>query len=197
MFTGLIEEIGSLAIVAEKKDIRIYSIHANTEFVAGIEEGDSVSVNGVCLTAYKIEHDSFTVDVSEETQNCTNFGCTQNNTSVNLERAVMPATRLGGHLVSGHVDGQGRLLERKDNENETVLWVSTPHELAKYISKKGSICLNGVSLTVNEIQDDKHCLTIIPHTLKKTTLNELQVHDFINIEVDQIARYLEQLNKYN
>jgi len=197
MFTGIIEEIGSLVLVAEKEDIHIYAIQASTIFVSEIKEGDSVAVNGVCLTAYNIQNDSFNVDVSTETQECSNLHGTENKTMVNLERAVTPSTRLGGHLVSGHVDGLGQLLERKDGANETILWVSTPKELAKYISKKGSICLNGVSLTVNEVHDDKHCLTIIPHTLKKTTLNELQVNDLLNIEVDQIARYLEQLNKYN
>ncbi len=197
MFTGIIEAIGRITLVDEKSDINIYVLHANSAFIADINEGDSVSVNGVCLTAYNIENDSFAVDVSKETQKCTTLGNVLNDSNVNLERAVTPSTRLGGHLVSGHVDGIGQLLERKDNDNETIFWVSTPKELAKYISKKGSICLNGVSLTVNEIRDNKHCLTIIPHTLKKTTLGELQINDNINIEVDQIARYLEQLTKYN
>ena len=157
--------------------------------------GDSVSVNGTCLTAYELQQDSFQVDVSSETQKCTSFGQIIRENKVNLERAVTPTTRLGGHFVSGHVDGLGRLIKREDHANESILWVSCPKELVKYITAKGSICINGVSLTVNETKDEQHCLTIIPHTLQNTTLRFLEEQDFVNIEVDLIARYLEKLNQ--
>ena len=195
MFTGIVEEIGILSKITEKKDIHQYKIQAASNFLENVLEGESISVNGVCLTAYNIQDNSFNVDVSEETQRCTTFGIKIQNESVNLERAVTPSTRLGGHLVNGHVDGLGELLNRKDNENESILWISTPSELKKYIAIKGSICIDGVSLTVNDVKDDRQCLTIIPHTLKNTTLNSLQTGDKVNIEVDLLARYLEQLSR--
>ena len=200
MFTGIIEEVGTIQSVGKKDDIHQYCIQTSADFMNSVKIGDSVSVNGVCLTAYELKNDSFQVDVSSETQKCTSFGQTifdQSNreNKVNLERAVTPTTRLGGHFVSGHVDGLGRLVKRDDNINETVLWVSCPAELVKYIATKGSICINGVSLTVNETNDDQHSLTIIPHTLQNTTLKSLQVQDLVNIEVDLIARYLEKLSQ--
>ncbi len=195
MFTGIIEEIGTFQNVANKDDIHQYRIEASVEFMKGVQLGDSIAVNGICLTAYNIQSDSFQVDVSKETQNCTSFGQPIRNNQVNLERAVTPSTRLGGHLVSGHVDGLGILAKREDNENETILWVSSPAELVKYITVKGSICINGVSLTVNQSEEDLHCVTIIPHTLKHTTLGSIQAQDLVNIEVDLIARYLEKLSQ--
>ena len=195
MFTGIVEEIGILSKITEKKDIHQYKVQAASNFLENVLEGESISVNGVCLTAYNIQDNSFKVDVSEETQRCTTFGIKNQNEFVNLERAVTPSTRLGGHLVNGHVDGLGELLNREDNENESILWISTPSELKKYIAIKGSVCIDGVSLTVNDVKDDRHCLTIIPHTLKNTTLNSLQTGDKVNIEVDLLARYLEQLSR--
>ena len=195
MFTGIIEAIGTIHSVADKEDIHQYRIQTNIDFMSGVKVGDSVAVNGVCLTAYELENNSFKVDVSQETQRCTSFGQPIREYQVNLERAVMPTTRLGGHFVSGHVDGLGTLVKRADNDNETVLWINSPAELVKYIAAKGSICINGVSLTVNEIQGDQHCLTIIPHTLQNTTLKLLQIQDLVNIEVDLIARYLENLSR--
>ncbi|MDH3607758.1 MAG: riboflavin synthase [Gammaproteobacteria bacterium] len=195
MFTGIIEEIGTIQNVAEKGDIHQYRIQATAEFMKGVELGDSISVSGICLTAYNIQNDSFQVDVSVETQKCTSFGQPIRNNQVNLERAVTPSTRLGGHLVSGHVDGLGTLVQRKDSYNETILWINSPTELVKYIAVKGSITINGVSLTVNQTKEDQHCVTIIPHTLKNTTLNAIQVQDLVNIEVDLIARYLEKLSE--
>jgi len=195
MFTGIVEEVGTLRKIVEKNDIHQYQIQTPANFIEQVSEGDSISVNGVCLTAYNIQGDFFDVDVSGETQRCTTFSIQSRNESVNLERAVMPSTRLGGHFVSGHVDGLGEILDREDKQNESILWVSTPSDLKKYIATKGSICIDGVSLTVNEIKDDRHCLTIIPHTLNNTTLNSLQMGDKVNIEVDLLARYLEQLSR--
>ena len=193
MFTGIIEEIGTIHNVADKEDIHQYDIHASEEFINGIQLGDSIAVNGVCLTANSIQANTFSVDVSTETQKCSSFGQISERIQVNLERAVTPTTRLGGHLVSGHIDGLATLTKREDNENETVLWIKSPAELVKYIAAKGSVCINGVSLTVNQLKDDQHCVTIIPHTLEKTTLSSIKEGDLINLEVDLIARYLEQV----
>ena len=195
MFTGIVEEMGILQSVAEKSDIHQYQVHTSKIFLEHVVEGDSIAINGVCLTVYNIRSDTFEVDVSNETQRCTTFGFQGDSKSVNLERAVTPTTRLGGHFVSGHVDGLGELLSREDKENESIIWLSTPSDLKKYIATKGSICVNGVSLTVNEILNDRHCITVIPHTLKKTTLRSLKIGDKVNIEVDLLARYLEQLSR--
>ncbi len=192
MFTGIVEEVGIIQNVAKKQDIHQYEIQASSKFIQDVQQGDSIAVNGVCLTAYEVKSDSFYVDVSEETQKCTNFGQTVNN-KVNLERAVTPTTRLGGHFVSGHVDGLGVITQREDKENETILWLQVPLELVKFIAVKGSICINGVSLTVNQTNDEQCCVTIIPHTLANTTLASVQVQEYVNIEVDLIARYLEKI----
>ncbi len=193
MFTGIIEEVGNIHSVANKQDIHQYQIQASNDFIQGVQQGDSIAVNGVCLTAYDVQADSFYVDVSQETQKCTSFGYISDNSQVNLERAVTPSTRLGGHFVSGHVDGLGALVQREDKENETILWIQAPENLSKYIAVKGSICINGVSLTVNKVKGDQCCITIIPHTLTNTTLNAIKVQDRVNIEVDLIARYLERI----
>ena len=195
MFTGIVEEIATIQLISEKDDIHQYRILTSIDFMNDVQVGDSISVNGICLTAYELQKDSFQVDVSSETQKCTSFGQIIRENKVNLERAVTPTTRLGGHFVSGHVDGLGSLDKRVDDANESIFWVSCPTELVKYITTKGSICINGVSLTVNETKDDQHCLTIIPHTLQNTTLRYLKVHDLVNIEVDLIARYLEKLSQ--
>ena len=197
MFTGIVEKIGSIHKLEEKEDVHRYQILANTSFTNDVRVGDSISISGVCLTAYDIQEGSFVIDVSQETQRCTAFSRPIRNDQVNLERAVTPSSRLGGHIVSGHVDGLGKLIERNDNENESILWISTPSDLAKYIAVKGSICMDGVSLTVNQIKKDRHCVTIIPHTLQNTTLSSLQAGDVVNIEVDLIARYLERLMRKN
>ncbi len=193
MFTGIVEELGIIRKIAEKKDIDQYQIQTATSFTADVKTGDSIAINGVCLTAYDIQEETFVVDVSQETKRCTTFGGLIRNNQVNLERAVTPSTRLGGHIVSGHVDGLGKLTDRIDHENESILWVTGPSDLTKYIAIKGSICIDGVSLTVNQIKQDQHCVTIIPHTLQNTTLNSLQHGDMVNIEVDLLARYVEKL----
>jgi len=195
MFTGIIEDIGTIHKIDEKNDIHQYQIQTNTPFCNDVKLGDSIAINGVCLTAYKIQKDTFSVDVSQETQQCTTFCGQIRNKQVNLERAVTPTTRLGGHIVSGHIDGLGKLTKRVDHDNETILWFETPADLVKYIAVKGSICIDGVSLTVNRIKGSQHCVTIIPHTLQNTTLNSLQLGNMVNIEVDLLARHIEQLIK--
>ena len=196
MFTGIIEEVGVLEHRLNKCDIHQYAVLASNDFVSEIKSGDSIAVDGVCLTAYQIENNSFMVDVSEETQKCTHFGQAMPNRSVNLERALTPKTRMGGHFVSGHIDGIGELSKRDDKENESVLWFCVPSQLVKYIATKGSISINGVSLTINDTKKDQFCVTIIPHTLTNTNLKNISINEKVNIEVDLIARYLEQLAKY-
>lgn len=195
MFTGIIEEIGLIQHLLSRSDIHQYLIQTSETFTAVMQEGDSIAINGVCLTAYQIEKNTFKVDVSEETQNCTHFGHVKQENHVNLEHAVTPNTRMGGHFVSGHVDGLGKLSSREDKENESKLSFSVPDHLMKYIAVKGSICVNGVSLTVNDVTNEQFCVTVIPHTLMNTSLKNTQVNDKVNIEVDLIARYLEQLAK--
>ncbi|MDE0250337.1 MAG: riboflavin synthase [Gammaproteobacteria bacterium] len=193
MFTGIIEEVGRARLLREEKDIFRYLVHSSSGFTAEIAKGDSISVNGVCLTAYDIGENSFSVDISVASRDCTTFGCALRHDHVNLERAVTPTTRLGGHFVSGHVDGVGALAAREDGEHESVLWFSSPPELLRYIAPKGSISVDGVSLTVNEVKRDQYCVTVIPHTLDNTILGMAMPGDKVNMEVDLIARYLENL----
>ncbi|MYB88649.1 MAG: riboflavin synthase [Proteobacteria bacterium] len=193
MFTGIVEEVGTVHRLEENQSIHRYQILATVAFAEGVKTGDSICVNGVCLTVCNVRDDSFQVDVSTETRKCTTFGTSAQKGQVNLERSAMPSTRLGGHIVSGHVDGIGRLMVREDGEGESVLWIAIPDNLSRYIVPKGSVCVDGVSLTVNQVEKNRFCVTVIPHTLKSTTLGHLQPGTEMNIEVDLMARYLERL----
>lgn len=193
MFTGIVEEIGTVRRLEGEQGSHQYQICTTAAFAAGVKTGDSISVNGVCLTAYDVQADSFRVDVSVETRDCTTFGTSASKGQANLERSVTPTTRLGGHIVSGHVDGIGRLEAREDQENESVLWISIPEGLSRYVVPKGSVCVDGVSLTVNRVEKNRYCVTVIPHTLERTTLGYRRVGDEMNIEVDLVARYLAHL----
>ncbi len=193
MFTGIIEATGRIgALEAHGADRRLgIETHAFTDASLGI--GDSVCVNGVCLTATGITASGFHADVSAESLACTTLGALESGNRVNLERALTPATALGGHLVSGHVDGTGRVLSRADDARSLRLLFSIPPALARYIAVKGSICVDGVSLTVNEIGDAQFGVNIVPHTLDTTTLGDFTPGRPVNLEVDLIARYLERL----
>ncbi len=193
MFTGIVEEVGSLQRLEGEQGTHQYRVSTTPAFAEGINTGDSISINGVCLTAYDVQADSFRVDVSMETRECTTFGTSSSEGQVNLERSVTPTTRLGGHIVSGHVDGICRLEARENHENESVLWISIPEDLSRYIVPKGSVCVDGVSLTVNRVEKDRYCVTVIPHTLECTTLGSRRAGDEMNIEVDLVARYLAHL----
>lgn len=193
MFTGIVEEVGTVRRLEEEQGSHRYRVSTTAAFAEGVKTGDSISINGVCLTAYDVQADSFQVDVSMETRECTTFGASAPQSQVNLERSVTPTTRLGGHIVSGHVDGVGRLEAREDQENESVLWISIPEGLSRYIVPKGSVCVDGVSLTVNRVEKNRYCVTVIPHTLECTTLGGRRVGDEMNIEVDLVARYLAHL----
>jgi len=161
--------------------------------LADPEEGESIAVNGVCLTARDIKGNSFLVDVSPETLSRTELGDLQTGSRVNLERALRLSDRLGGHLVSGHIDTQGRVEERRSEGDFTLFTFSLSRSLTKYVIEKGSVAINGVSLTVNSCQEERFTVSIIPHTLAVTTLGELQPGDRVNIEVDIIGKYVEKL----
>lgn len=192
MFTGIIADVGTIAVKQERDGGLRLRIETHRLDMEDVQLGDSIAVNGVCLTAVQIDAKSFTVDVSRETLNCT-VGLEQQGAQVNLEKALRLADRLGGHLVSGHVDGVGEVMDFVNLGESWKLVVHTPHELSKYIAAKGSVTINGVSLTVNRIEGTAFEVNLIPHTLQQTTLKELHVDSRVNLEIDLIARYVERM----
>ena len=158
-----------------------------------VKLGDSIAVNGICLTAVELPGDGFCADVSRETLTRTALANLKTNSRVNLEKALLPTTRLGGHLVSGHVDGVGEVLSRSDSARAVEFWIRAPKELARYIAMKGSITVDGTSLTVNGVNGSEFQLTIVPHTLQETIMADYQAGHLVNLEIDLIARYLERL----
>lgn len=196
MFTGLIETVGHVArIEARGRDHRL-RIHPGDwpETPAGdLRAGDSIAVSGVCLTAVEPDAEGFWADVSAETLAHTALGECVAGSRVNLERALLPTTRLGGHLVSGHVDGVGEVTARQPDGRSWRFTVHVPDALVRYVAPKGSICVDGVSLTVNEVAGTEFGVNIVPHTLQCTTFDRLAPGSRVNIEVDLIARYLERL----
>ena len=194
MFTGIIQTIGRIEAIEVLGDDVKLSIQADKLGLADAQEGDSIAVNGVCLTATALNASHFTAHVSKETLLVTvGLGGTN---AVNLEKALRLSDRLGGHLVSGHVDGVGTVIRFEGLGDCWILAIDAPHAISKYIAKKGSICVNGVSLTVNTIKKDTFTMNIIPHTLQKTTLASLQAGDKVNLEIDQIARYVERMREW-
>jgi riboflavin synthase len=193
MFTGIIQAVGNIQTMEPRGgDVRIV-IASGKLPMAGVNLGDSIAVNGVCLTVVEKTASSFTADVSNETLTRTTLKQLQAGSNTNLELALTPTTRLGGHIVSGHVDGEGEVLKRwSDGRSEKFLF-QAPDNLAKYIAEKGSICVDGISLTVNKVDGAQFELNIVPHTLQETTMSEFQPGRKVNLEVDIIARYLERL----
>jgi riboflavin synthase len=193
MFTGIIQAVGRIA--ASDRQGGDARIHVRTGGLSldTVRIGDSIAVNGVCLTAVQLPGDGFRADVSAETLACTTVGDLRAGDPVNLETALTPQTPLGGHLVSGHVDGVGTLIDRRDDARSVRLTIEAPAGLARYIAAKGSICVDGVSLTVNAVDGARFDLNIVPHTLTATTLGEYAAGRQVNLEVDIIARYLERL----
>ncbi len=192
MFSGIVADVGTISRAEDREGGLRLSVATQALGLDDIQLGDSIAVNGVCLTVVKKEGNSFTVDVSRETLNCT-VGLDRQGARVNLEKALRLADRLGGHLVSGHVDGVGDVLAFEDLRESWRLAVRAPQALAKYIAVKGSITINGVSLTVNEVNGEEFSVNLIPHTLAVTTLNELRAGSKVNLEVDLIARYVERM----
>jgi riboflavin synthase len=193
MFTGIVETTGSIGAVEEHGDDRRLRIDAELFRDSPVGIGDSVCVSGVCLTAADLMPAGFHADVSAETLACTTLGALREGDRVNLERSLTPATPLGGHLVSGHVDGTGSLIERRDDARSVRLTFAVPPTLERYVAVKGSICVDGVSLTVNDVGEQRFGVNIVPHTLVTTTLGDFDPGRVVNLEVDVIARYLERL----
>ncbi|MGB1297861.1 MAG: riboflavin synthase [Psychrobium sp.] len=193
MFTGIIESVGTLSQLSAQGDGYRVEIKTGKLDLSDVKLGDSIASNGVCLTVVAINSDSFVADVSGETVSLTGFANYQLGQVINLEKAVTPTTRLGGHMVSGHVDGIGTIESISNNGSSMDYWVAAPHQLMRYIALKGSITIDGISLTVNGLDGDKFRLTIVPHTSDETTIKHFEVGTKVNVEVDQIARYLERL----
>jgi riboflavin synthase len=192
MFSGIIADVGNITRAEDRSGGLRLSVATHALGMDDVQLGDSIAVNGVCLTVVEKDSKAFTVDVSRETLNCT-VGLEQQGARVNLEKALRLADRLGGHLVSGHVDGVGEVVSFTNLGESWKLTVRAPQALAKYVAVKGSITINGVSLTVNEEDGAVFSVNLIPHTLAVTTLNELRAGARVNLEIDLIARYVERM----
>jgi riboflavin synthase len=189
LFTGIVEELGTVGALDRQSDAVRLTVRATT-VLEDAALGDSISVNGCCLTVSERTEDTWTADVMAETLAKTGLGSLDVGDRVNLERAVTAATRLGGHLVQGHVDAVGHVVRREPGEHWDVVTVSMPHELAPYLVDKGSITVDGVSLTVVEARDDGFTVSLIPETLRRTTLGFREPGDAVNLEVDVIGKYV-------
>lgn len=192
MFTGIIEELGEISSLEKRSDGAKIIISAQIVTRDSVE-GDSIAVNGVCLTAIDIKSDSFAADVSGETLNRSTLGNLKVGTKVNLERAVTPTTRLGGHIVQGHVDATGKFLQAVKSGDFWTARVGFPPEITKYLIYKGSISVEGISLTIANLKDGYFEIAIIPKTWELTNLHALQNGDAVNLEVDMIAKYIERI----
>ncbi|PJK11451.1 riboflavin synthase [Lysobacteraceae bacterium NML120232] len=193
MFTGLIQGVGRLEKIEPLQgDVRLHIAVGSLPF-ADVAMGESIAVNGVCLTVVAFDADSFAADVSTETLALTTLGQLAAGAAVNLERALLPTDRMGGHLVSGHVDGVGQVLAIWPDARAARWRFSLPEALARYVAKKGSICVDGVSLTVNEVSADFFEVALIPHTVAHTAFAQKTVGDAVNLEIDLVARYVERL----
>lgn len=193
MFTGIIQAIGTVAALqATGGDVRL-RINTGKLALDDVALGDSICTSGVCLTVIELPGDGYWADVSLETLDFTTLGALQPGSPVNLEKALTPASRLGGHIVSGHVDGVGEVLGLQEDARSIRVEISAPPELAKYIAHKGSICIDGTSLTVNAVSGNRFELNIIPQTMAETIFGEYRAGSRVNLEVDVIARYLERL----
>ena len=192
MFTGIVEELGQVATLTKLDDSVRLEI-TGPLVVSDSKIGDSIAVNGVCLTVTSKTTNGFTADVMQETLNRSTLGTLVSGSKVNLERPVTMATRLGGHMVQGHVDGMGEITKRNASENWEVVTIAPPKDLLKYIVEKGSITVDGTSLTVASVDSSVFTVSLIPETLAKTTLGIAQVGDKVNLEVDVMAKYVEKL----
>lgn len=192
MFTGIIEEIGTIKSIKKGEKSSVLTIKG-PKVVQGTRIGDSISTNGVCLTVTKIENDSFETDVMSESLKRTTIGELTSGSSVNLERALSLETRLGGHMVSGHIDGTGKIKAFRQDDNAVWVTVEASTDVLRYIIEKGSIAIDGVSLTVVLVDDQSFQVSIIPHTSEETVLLTKQPGDKVNLECDMIGKYVEKL----
>ena len=196
MFTGIIQAVGTLQDIEAGEKGYCISVATPEGFLAKVNTGDSIAVQGVCLTATEVKSNYFRADASNETLKCTTLGSVKTNDRLNLETALTLSTVLGGHLVSGHVDGVGVIKNIEEDGDSVRITIKVPEDLGRYIARKGSVCIDGISLTVNEVNDSQFDVNIIPHTFQNTTFSEASVQSRVNVEVDLIARYLERLQSY-
>lgn len=193
MFTGIIEAVGSIrSIKHHAKDMTI-TVDCGELDLSDVKLGDSIAHNGVCLTVTQLHDNGYDVDISNETITRSGFSAIKTGFNINLEKAMQVSSRFGGHIVSGHVDGVGEITEINKLGSAVEYWIKAPDELAKYVAEKGSITVDGISLTTNAIDGAAFKLTIIPHTISQTTMQHYQVGTRVNLEVDVVARYLERL----
>jgi riboflavin synthase len=193
MFTGIIAAIGKIEVVQPKGgDLRLQVATENLD-LSDVSLGDSVAVNGVCLTVVDISNATLSFDVSRESLERTSLGNVESGSAINLEKALAVGDRLGGHFVSGHVDGLGKVVSKQESARSVIFRIEVPAGLERYIAEKGSICIDGTSLTVNNVADNWFEVNIIPHTMQETIMSSYSVGTKINLEVDLIARYLERL----
>ncbi|MCC5795427.1 MAG: riboflavin synthase [Chromatiales bacterium] len=193
MFTGIVQQVGQVTALQDTPDNRRITVTLPAPFTRTVRPGDSIAVNGVCLTAVESGQERFVADISVETLRVTSLGSLAEGVQVNVEPALTLADPLGGHLVSGHVDGLGRVAALEPREESLSLWVELPEALMRYVAVKGSICIDGVSLTVNAIDGQRLGVHLVPHTLSHTVMNGYREGTVVNIEVDLLARYLERL----
>ena len=193
MFTGIIQAQGSIKEIRSSNNGAVFVLNSNSLDLSVVSIGDSIAVNGVCLTVTQLDDNSFSADVSQETLKCTTFSQLKKGQSVNLEKSLRLDQGIDGHVVSGHIDGVGKVTLIAIEGDSTRMKIKVDDNLVKYIAKKGSICIDGVSLTVNEIDGNVFGVNIVPHTFSVTTLDELKVNSQVNIEIDIIARHIEQL----
>jgi riboflavin synthase len=193
MFTGIIEAVGAVKRIEPMGGDLRFVIDGGSLDMSDVQIGDSIAVNGVCLTVIEYEPASFSVDVSNETISLTSLKGLKAGSAVNLEKAMLPTTRMGGHLVSGHVDGLGTVVSKTGDARSIRLQIEVPAELKKYIAVKGSICIDGTSLTVNSVDNCIVGLNIVPHTQERTVIQHYAKGTKVNLEVDLVARYLETL----
>ncbi|HHY0481581.1 riboflavin synthase [Vibrio parahaemolyticus] len=193
MFTGIVEAVGKLTAITPKGEDITVTVEVGKLDMSDVKLGDSIATNGVCLTVIDFGSNYYSADLSLETLKKTGFANYQIGEKVNLEKAMLPTTRFGGHIVSGHVDGVGEIVERNQVGRAIEFWVAMPAEISKYVAEKGSITVDGISLTVNDLRKNAFKLTIVPHTCEETTIDQFQVGRKVNLEVDVLARYMERL----
>ena len=196
MFTGLVAELGTVQRLARQGNSYHLTVGAK-KVLTNLKIGDSVAVNGACLTVVRMDEGGFTADVMPETVRLTNIGSLQPGSKVNLERTLRLCDGLDGHIVSGHVEGLGTICEQRPEGIAVVVTIATPPELLKYIIKKGSIAIDGISLTVTEVTDTSFSVSLIPHTAKETTLGFKKVGDSVNLETDILGKYVERMLTWN
>lgn len=196
MFTGIIQAVGTIENIQHQDSSCVLVINTPASFLDNTKLGDSICVQGVCLTVTKFDGSRFETDVSAETIRCTTFSNLQVKQKVNLEKALTLSDHLGGHLVSGHVDGKGEVIDISKESNSTQYTIQAPDDISKYIARKGCICIDGISLTVNNVDKNKFTVNIIPHTFENTAIINYQQNTQVNLEIDLVARYVERLHTY-